>query len=178
MDDATRGQLNTWFHEHADRLLVYLLRRCDRAVAEDVLQETFLIAARRVSDVPAEVYPWLCGTARRVLSNHQRSTRRRDLLAAHVERQTRLAEDLGIDEVELRLALAAALRHLSTADQELLMLVALDDFSAEQVAIATGTRPGTVAVRLHRARNRLARHLNADPALAGDAARRLLETLR
>lgn len=182
MATAGHDQLNTWFHTHADRLLGYLLRRCpDRSVAEDVLQETFLVALRRHRDVPTEpdVFPWLCGTARRVLANHTRSARRRDALAQRVEAHTgEHVDDLGPAEVELRMALATSLRHLSDTDQELLVLVACERFSVAQIALATGSRAGTVAVRLHRARARLARHLDADPAVAGDAARRLLETLR
>jgi len=51
----------------------------------------------------------------------------------------------------------SALGSLRERDQELLLLVAWEGLSREQVAAVLGLAKGTVAVRLHRARRRLAR---------------------
>ena len=39
----------------------------DQACAEDVASETFLIAWRRLADVPEQPLPWLLGVARNLL---------------------------------------------------------------------------------------------------------------
>jgi RNA polymerase sigma-70 factor (ECF subfamily) len=53
------------FREHGDAVYRYAVRR-DPGAAEDVVAEAFLVAWRRLDDVPrgAEL-PWLLGVARR-----------------------------------------------------------------------------------------------------------------
>jgi RNA polymerase sigma-70 factor (ECF subfamily) len=51
---------------------------------------------------------------------------------------------------------------LSERDREILLLVAWDGLEPARAARALGARPGAFAVRLHRARRRLAKLL-ADP---------------
>ena len=60
---------------------------------------------------------------------------------------------------ELDMAMVLALGSLSATDQELLLLVAWERLSNEQLAEMLGLSRGTVAVRLHRARRRLRRAL-------------------
>lgn len=55
------------FDAHADDVLSYLLRRMpERADAADVLADTFLVAWRRIGEVPEgdAARPWLFGVAR------------------------------------------------------------------------------------------------------------------
>ena len=49
-----------------------------------------------------------------------------------------------------------ALASLSTADQELVRLVAWEELGNQQVAAVLGITPNAVAIRLHRARSRFA----------------------
>ncbi len=48
------------------------------------MAETFLVAWRRLDDVPADALPWLYGVARRVLANERRSAGRRAALEQRV----------------------------------------------------------------------------------------------
>jgi RNA polymerase sigma-70 factor (ECF subfamily) len=64
------------FHDHADTVLAYALRRSDPDTAQEVVSETFTVAWRRLSDIPDPPLPWLLGVARRVLGNHQRASSR------------------------------------------------------------------------------------------------------
>ena len=71
------------YERNARDLLGYALRRSpDAEDAADVVAETFLIAWRRLGEVPAgdETRLWLYGTARHVLANRDRGERRRDRL--------------------------------------------------------------------------------------------------
>lgn len=56
-------------------VMAYLLRRADRETAIDVAAETFLVAWRRIDDIPEgdQARLWLYGVARRVLANQRRS---------------------------------------------------------------------------------------------------------
>ena len=67
-------------HEHGRDVLAYALRRAAGPEdAADVVAETFLIAWRRLSDIPAgaEARLWLYGVARHTLANQRRGERRR-----------------------------------------------------------------------------------------------------
>jgi RNA polymerase sigma-70 factor (ECF subfamily) len=148
------------FDEHRRTVLGYALRRTDEpADAADVLAETFLVAWRRIGDVPAgdDARPWLLGVARRVLANHRRGTRRRLGLAERLGRQL----DVAVPPPEpMEPALARALQRLSEGDREILLLSAWEGLEPSEIAAVTGQRAVTVRSRLHRARARLRAELD------------------
>ncbi|HLW95861.1 MAG TPA: sigma-70 family RNA polymerase sigma factor [Solirubrobacteraceae bacterium] len=135
----------------------YALRRSDRETAEEVTAEVFLVAWRRREDLPAEPLPWLYGVARRVLSQQRRGAGRRRALRDRLRYAS-----TGPVETALELSdrsLAAALARLSEGDREALLLRYWEELAPERVAEALGCSRGAAAVRLHRARRRLAREL-------------------
>ena len=67
--------------------------------------------------------------------------------------------------------LRAVLAQLSPQDQELLTLVAWEELSTGEIAIALGIRPAAVRLRLHRARRRLQAALGQDSDMKQDASR-------
>lgn len=143
-------------------LLAYAVRRvADPADAADVVAEAFLVAWRRIEDVPtgADARPWMFGVARRVLANLHRGTRRRlalaDRLRAEVVEVVPPPSDDDVSDVE------RALAHLGDDDQELLRLVAWEQLARDEIALVLGVSRATVRVRLHRARRRLAEQLAA-----------------
>ena len=66
---------------HPD-ILGYLARRIGEQEAIDAAADVFVVAWRRISDVPEgdAARPWLFGVARNVLRNRRRATRRVALL--------------------------------------------------------------------------------------------------
>ncbi len=158
MDDVDRrARLDAWFRAHADRVLAYLLHRTDPETAQDVLQEVFVTAFRKAADVPEPPIGWLLGTARRLLANNRRGDRRRDRLALRIAAHQPVS---GPDDSAAP-GLSAALDQLSTTDREVLTLSAWYELTAEEAAEALGCSPSAYAVRLHRARRRLADRLRA-----------------
>lgn len=159
MMDATRtGRFNSLYNEHRLRVLRYLLRRTDDAsAAEDLTAETFLVAWRRLDDVPHDALPWLLGTARRVLANHRRSISRRP--PGRPLSLVAVADPIGGDQMVERVsekqAFTEAFSGLSAADRRVLSLVAWDGLRAREGATAVGTTPAAFSLRLHRARHRL-----------------------
>src|SRR5438067_11403596 len=72
----------------------YAMRRAASAEdAADVVAETFLVAWRRLADVPAgdAARLWLYATARRILSNQRRSARRGTRLSERLAGELRTA---------------------------------------------------------------------------------------
>ncbi|WP_307844183.1 RNA polymerase sigma factor [Sanguibacter suaedae] len=135
-------------------LLAYALRRVSApADAADVVAETFLVAWRRLDEMPTgdDARPWLFGVARRVLANLYRGDLRRTALA------DRLRETLP-DVVPPRpdtSPVEMAMSRLRADDQEILRLVAWDELARDEIAVVLDVPRATVRVRLHRARRRL-----------------------
>jgi RNA polymerase sigma factor (sigma-70 family) len=152
-----RARFKVLYGAHAPAVKGYILRRAEPSLADDLLAEVFIVAWRRLDEVPADPLPWLLGVARRVLATQRRGERRRRAL------RDRLAENsaappaiqAGPDTARLR----GALERLGESDRELLLLIAWEELSPSQVAAVLGVKPGTVRVRLHRARRRLAEAL-------------------
>lgn len=153
------------------KTLAYALRRTRTAQdAHDVVAETYVVAWRRLDQLldAQEPQAWLYGVAYRVLTNQRRSHRRRTSLVERVESQARLQENpvdpaslvVGRDEAA---TVAAAMRSLSSRDQEILRLVAFEELDHMEIAAALGIRQPLVRSVVYRARRRL------DKALAREA---------
>lgn len=165
--DERRERFRRIYDVNYTSLLGYALRRTDSpADAHDVVADTFLVAWRRLEDVPEgdRARLWLYGTARKVLANHHRGQRRRRRLAGRlqhdrpreIEGESRAN---GVGEVE---QIAAAFERLSETDRELLILVGWEQLDAGQLAEVLDCSPTAARVRLHRARKRFQNELDAE----------------
>lgn len=177
MDDAERrAVIDEWFRAYAGRVLAYLLHRTDPQTAQDVLQEVFVTAFVKAAQVPDPPTGWLFGTARRLLANRYRGFRRHDQLIA------RLMDDVGAepdpDTYELKQAFAHTLAMLPSADREVLTLTGWYDLTPHQAAEALGCTASAYAVRLHRARKRLATALEEAGYRGATAAGQFVAALR
>jgi RNA polymerase sigma-70 factor (ECF subfamily) len=157
------------FDRHYPAVAGFLRRRLDRSLADELAAETFLQAfdGRGRYDVSrADARPWLFGIASHLLSRHRRGEERRLRAFARAGRMP--AEDRGLDDADRRLdaaaaapVLAAALASLRAGDREVLLLYAWADLSYEEISVALGVPVGTVRSRLHRARERVRREIEA-----------------
>ncbi len=157
------------WRDHAHAVLRYARRRVLPGDVDDVVAETFVVAWRRLDDVPEPALPWLLGVARGVSGNAMRSARRRtaltDRVAATGEHDPRRAAPDPVGHVvDTEGSVVAALHRMSEADRELLTLVAWDGLSQEEAAMVIGCSPGALRVRLHRARKRFTGLLGQAPS--------------
>lgn len=164
MDDAGRARLfEGLFEAHFDALLAYARRRTPGLPdAEDVVAETFTVVWRRIDAVPPlddERRPWLYGIARRALANHRRSGTRRDRLGDRLRERFRAPNPFGPPGAASLATAVDALDRLPERDREILRLVAWEGLTHAEVAIALGITPNAAAIRVHRARQRLAAHM-------------------
>jgi RNA polymerase sigma factor (sigma-70 family) len=171
MEPTRSERFERLFRANYADVRAYALRRAAPDVAQDVVAETFLVAWRRLDDVPGDALPWLYAVARRTLANQRRSAARS---AALERRLAGAASPAGSRDPSERVAagelLRVALARLSERDREALMLVAWHGLSGARAARAAGCTRAAFEVRLHRARARLARELRSLEAAESPAA--------
>lgn len=76
-------RFNQLYDDHFEAVRRYVWRR-DPSLCDDVLAETFLVAWRRLDEMPRDARPWLIGVARNVRLNVRRSARRQHALSNHL----------------------------------------------------------------------------------------------
>jgi RNA polymerase sigma factor (sigma-70 family) len=159
-------QFRLLFDCYYRRVLAYALRRePNRPAAEDVVAETFLVAWRRIGDVPGaeDALPWLLGVARRVLANARRTDARRDRLLARLRQGPGVEVIEAVDAAplasETRAQIIGALARLRPGDAEVLQLAVWEQLSHAQIALVLECSVNAVGIRLHRARKAFAEEL-------------------
>jgi RNA polymerase sigma factor (sigma-70 family) len=144
-------------------LLAYLTRRTRSPEdAADLLAETYLIAWRRFESIPAgeDARPWLFGVARNLLKKRASRSRGADALVERLALELRAADTSREAPTDGQAdAVLRALARLGELDREILALTAWEGLTPTEVAAVIGTSPNRVRVRLHRARDKLAREL-------------------
>jgi RNA polymerase sigma factor (sigma-70 family) len=148
-------------------LLAYLARRCASPEdAADLLAETYLIAWRKLDQLPNDqgARLWLFGVSRRLLLKH---ARRRHVAAELTERlaiEIRAARSTWpIDETE-HAALNSALAQLAPLDREILTLNAWEGLTPREISEVIHMPANAVRIRLHRSRTRLIPTLTPPPS--------------
>jgi RNA polymerase sigma factor (sigma-70 family) len=157
-------QFEALYRAHARDIYAYCLRRTNSDEAKDATADVFVVAWRRIKELPdgEEALPWLFGVSRKVLANRTRSDRRRDRLGAKLagQRQTNVPGlEPQIVRNEEHAALLAALAKLPHKDQEILRLIEWDGLTREQVAEMQYVSKAAIDKRVNRAYKRMARTL-------------------
>jgi RNA polymerase sigma-70 factor (ECF subfamily) len=162
--EERREVFESLYAQHRLDVLAYCTRRAGMSDAADVCSETFLVAWRRIDDIPAppQSLPYLYGIASRVLSNHFRT----------MQRRSRLNSMLGVLGVtptpdpsvlvvqsSQNAEVASAIRRLKPKDREIVMLYTWEDLSRETIADMMGTTKAAIDQRIHRSYRRMARTL-------------------
>jgi RNA polymerase sigma factor (sigma-70 family) len=166
---TARERFETLYDAHAGAVLAYVRRRTDPSNADDVAAEVFLIAWRRLEEVPTDARAWLLGVARRVLANQRRGQSRRAALASRLTSE-HPSTDLfaGAEPGDARVM--RALARLGEKDREALLLLGWEELDNRLAAMGLGIRPRTFSVRVNRARRRFALALADSEEISTDRA--------
>ncbi|MFJ9585702.1 RNA polymerase sigma factor [Streptomyces acidicola] len=170
----TEAQFTEVYRAHYEDVLRFVRRRAHPMNVDDIVGETFLTAWRRRRELPEDPRPWLFGTARKVMLNAGRGMRRQTALVVHIQQVFETgSHDRTVDataQVDSRMELVAAWKSLPPADQEVLALHVWEGLAAKDAAKVLGCARAAYAMRLTRAKRRLAGQLTSahspSPALA------------
>ncbi len=160
------------YRANVDALFAYALSRSSPDRAAEVVEETFLVAWRRLAQLPAEPRPWLFGVARKVISHQRRASQRQAALgvrAAAYDTSRGVEPDHAEHVVEHQRVLGA-LGRLTEAERELLCLSAWGKLSPAEASRVLGCTRTAFLVRLHRARKRFEAVLEAEDCQAEGSA--------
>ena len=150
------ARFDALFASYSSDIVAYCSWRAGSAAdAQDAVADVFLAAWRRLDDLPAgdAARVWLYATARKVIANQRRSSRRRAALREQLAREPARAHEPPAPDREATLV-HEALRTLGQRDREVLLLAEWEGLSPAQIAAVLGCLTVTARGRLHRARRR------------------------
>jgi DNA-directed RNA polymerase specialized sigma24 family protein len=113
---------------------------------------------------------WLYATARRVIANQRRSTRRRIALQERLALEAASTQEESVASHHTETLVYEALDRLGPRDREVLLLAEWEGLSPAQIASVLGCPTVTARGRLHRARRRF--RSNFEEVLARDGDER------
>ena len=157
------------------QVYAYFRRRTDVLGAQDCAADTFLLAWRRLDRVPEGdgTLPWLYASARLVLANHNRASRRLGRLLARLAGSTVThppGPEMEVLHLESDREVLDALGLLQPGDRELLRLAFWEEVPRQQLADVYHCAPHALTQRIQRAETRLARHLRSAGHRESEAA--------
>jgi RNA polymerase sigma-70 factor (ECF subfamily) len=167
------------FDRHAPHIHRYLARRAGRQAADDLVAETFLAAFAKRDRYDLghpDARPWLYGIATNLVGQHRRDEARQYRIGQAATADPEVpghAEQVAADVTAqaVRPLLEGALAGLPAGDRDVLLLIAWEQLSYQEVSRALGIPVGTVRSRLNRARTKIRQ------VLAGTAAGATYEEL-
>jgi RNA polymerase sigma-70 factor (ECF subfamily) len=147
--DGDRSAFGRLYDRFAPMVHGLILARVPRAEADDLVQEVFLQAMRRIGSLrdPERFGPWLAAIARNRARDHHRSARTLVELPDDLAGSAHAGPDA--------LGILAIIRRLPDAYRETLVLRLVEGMTGPEIAERTGLTPGSVRVNLHRGMQRL-----------------------
>jgi GDPmannose 4,6-dehydratase len=150
----TSTEFDAFYERHLPSISGYIRRRVLGEDAEDIVAQVFLVAWRRVTQIPAppEDRLWLFGVARRTVADYRRSTLRRKRLHDRFFQESTGPQTVVSLDGSTRTEMA--LDRLAQRDRDLLTMVAWDGLSHADIGEILGCSPNAVELRYRRARER------------------------
>jgi len=158
-DRAAFGQL---YERYACMVHGVLLARVPVAEVDDLVQDVFMRALRRLSTLreTASFGAWLTAIARNVANDyHRRSVPEEPLTDDASDQEIQSCAD----QSELAIAMLEAVMSLSETYRETLILRLVEGMTGPEIAARTGMTHGSVRVNLHRGMEQLRAKLIANP---------------
>lgn len=151
-DVAAEEELVASFYEKV--YFMALGRTRDRESARDLAQETILTVLRalregRLQD-PERLAGYVCGTARNLIRDQQRSARPRER-CAELQPSVAPSPEQDAERSEEQFLVRRAMRELSAPDRLVLLLTLVDGLSPTEIAERLGLKPEAIRQRKARA---------------------------
>lgn len=154
-----------------DRESARLVRQCARVLgdaddAQDVVQETFMVAYRSIGAYRGEgaLGAWLSRIALRLAFRRRRNQARLVPIGEYGPFVPGGDPSTAVAGLLASEAIRAAVKLLPEAHRDVVILHYFGELTLDEIAAATGRPPGTVRSNLHRALKRLRADLQREPA--------------
>ena len=149
-----------FYEEQRGKLFSYLLRISgDYYLAMDILQESFTRYFEKYADNTRSV-SLLYTIARNDFLDHKRKAARHvEFDQSHEPRSRDITETLEVKQEYVQVL--SAMKQLREDEREILALVLSGDFNYKQIATMVDTTEGNIKVKVHRARTKLRKILQA-----------------
>jgi RNA polymerase sigma factor (sigma-70 family) len=164
-DHVAEERFSRLYSAYEREVYAYCLRRTDRDAALDCAAETFLVAWRRIDDVPLDdvALRWLYRVAHNVIGDYYRMRSRRRGLQQRISAEAPTSRDDEPETVvvrnEIDSEVFAAVSRLRSGDRQVLLLAAWEQLPHTEIAEIAGCSVHAVDQRIHRATKRLAKEL-------------------
>ena len=162
IEQCQAGKSTAWdelFEKYAGKIYRWaMFFGLNESGAEDVTQEVFIVAMRRIDTLSADyqLNMWLFKTTRYVAANYRRNAWMRKVFNFTKRENEELeATYPGLSIVtkdDLAMEVRETLKQLPAKFIEVLIMHDLDGYTRTEISEALGIPPGTVASRLHKAR--------------------------
>lgn len=170
--DGDRAEAEAFVRRHLDALYEFVHYRVggNRALAEDVVQDTLLVALERLTafDGRSSLHTWLCGIAKNKIRAHRKKRRpvlvedlleeadpEIDAILAAIDREP--LPEWVLERAETQELVGATLSSLPPDYREVLVDKYLEGLSVGEIAARRGKGAKAAESRLHRARLAFAR---------------------
>ncbi|MDQ0191177.1 RNA polymerase sigma factor [Alicyclobacillus cycloheptanicus] len=146
-----------WFRDYGDDVYHFLLHYVGKRDAEDLTQETFVKALRKIHTYRAEGTPkvWLLQIARRTAIDYARKHRYDKYTMPQDKLEVVESNDITPEQIAERNhdahLLKSILNQMSPKYRSVLVLRGLQELSAQETATILGCSPNSVRVTYHRA---------------------------
>ncbi|MEO6777643.1 MAG: sigma-70 family RNA polymerase sigma factor, partial [Kofleriaceae bacterium] len=179
MDDVRDAQLDELMSELTwlKRLAAALVR--DEADANDLVQDTWLVAAEHAPTDGRPLKPWLSRVALNLVRMRSRATKRRGVREAAVESfaGSSPTPDELVSRVDAQRVVVTELMRLAEPYRTTVLLHYFQDLSSAEIARRSGIPEGTVRRRLKTALDELRGRLHAEERKSGRAVIAVLAPL-
>jgi RNA polymerase sigma-70 factor (ECF subfamily) len=165
-----RAAFGLLYERYARMVHGILVARVPLGDADDLVQDVFVMALRRLSSLrdPARFGGWLAAIARNRANDYHRhsvnSVEWSEELAANERESGPVSDPTGAAVAGEAAKVLAAIRSLPDAYKETLILRLVEGMTGPEIAERTGLTPGSVRVNLHRGMQQLRERIGRTPA--------------
>ena len=167
--DGDRAAFGRLYDRYARMVHGILLAKAPIAAVDDLVQDVFVLALRRLSTLRevGSFGAWLAAIARNLARDHHRRSAPEEQLTVDVpQEEIELRASRGDQDASANLVLDA-IKSLPDAYREPLILRLVEGMTGPEIARRTGLTPGSVRVNLHRGMQQLRAILSPSPGGPG-----------
>ena len=156
------------YKQYAEKVYRYLLRLCgDKALAEDLTQDTFLQAIRKSGSFKGDcaVDTWLCAIAHNLFVNHVKKRDNRHTSLETADLQSPFSIEDALADRDTAAAIHQALHALPEPYKEVFSLRVMGELGYDEIARIFGKTENWARVTFFRAKTKLIEKCRKDAIL-------------